>query len=295
MCTIRGGGKDHSPIVHVRHFCRWRADGIAFDIRDAPYDVPNRTLASGRVFQEKRGGVEKRGYWGDIVNSPYIGLGVECEEVSFFKLRQDKFMKSAVDVAVHNVSAHVHEALTGTPYKLVDPDSDGSAATVDAPPEAESKITEVDEEAPETEAAAAAAVPTPAPEDDAEAVAAAVAPDGDMTVPLPGVRITMLPKKFPQDMLAKKKYRNLFDVVYYGAGMVHHLKEDGVSVAFKPSATIVAEGVEYYLGLTNEQKTEFATKVSGYAAACGASPISPIDGTKQAHYFYRMPPSDTGT
>jgi hypothetical protein len=47
--------------------------------------------------------VEKRGYWGDIVNSPYIGLGVECEEVSFFKLRQDKFMKSAVDVAVHKV------------------------------------------------------------------------------------------------------------------------------------------------------------------------------------------------
>lgn len=266
--------QDYSPIVHVRHFCRWREDGIAFDIRDAPYDVPNRTLASGRVFREKRGGVEKRGYWGDIVNSPYIGLGVECEDQSFFKLRQDKFMKSSVDVAMYNMSAHIHEALTGTVYTppRAEDDEPSSAEA------SESKITEVEEES-------AAAAPVQSPP------ASAVVPDGDMTAPLPNVRITMLPEKFPSEMGSKSKYRGLFDVAYFGGGMVQHLKEEGATAAFKPSATIVLEGVLHYLGLTNEQKAQFGTKVSEFATNCGAVPIGKIDGTKDSYYSFKMPPA----
>ena len=33
----------------------------------------------------------RRGYWGDILVSPYIALGIECEEESFFKKNNKQF------------------------------------------------------------------------------------------------------------------------------------------------------------------------------------------------------------
>ena len=50
-----------TKLVDVREYKSWREDGVAFKLRrDAPYEVPNRTLASGllykQVSQEKRDG-----------------------------------------------------------------------------------------------------------------------------------------------------------------------------------------------------------------------------------------------
>jgi hypothetical protein len=42
------------------------------------------------------------------------------------------------------------------------------------------------------------------------------------------------------------------------------------------------------LGLTSDQKKEFATKVSGYATACGAEPVGVVDGVRDAHYIFKM-------
>ena len=35
----------------------------------------------------------RRGYWGDIVNSPYLGFGIESEEESLFKQANGQHVK----------------------------------------------------------------------------------------------------------------------------------------------------------------------------------------------------------
>ena len=48
--------------MDVREYKSWREDGVAFKLRrDAPYEVPNRTLASGLLY--KQVGQEKRDGW----------------------------------------------------------------------------------------------------------------------------------------------------------------------------------------------------------------------------------------
>lgn len=68
--------KDIAPIIHIFHYKRWRMYGMAFEIREIEYNLPNRTLASFRAAQHKaKGSVAVRGYWSDILVSPYVPLG----------------------------------------------------------------------------------------------------------------------------------------------------------------------------------------------------------------------------
>lgn len=53
--------------------------GLAFETRLAPNTIPNRTLSSyvpGKAKKTKDN-ILVRGYWGDIIQSPYIPFGVE--------------------------------------------------------------------------------------------------------------------------------------------------------------------------------------------------------------------------
>ena len=67
-----------APIIHYYHYKTWRLEGLAFENRFSTYVEPNRTLSSyapGRKKQEKTSCLV-RGYWGDMVTSPYISMGV---------------------------------------------------------------------------------------------------------------------------------------------------------------------------------------------------------------------------
>ena len=114
-----------------REYQSWRESGVAFSLRDdAPYDQPNRTLASGLLLKQVtssedstplpnkqsctnhllilQGGerMARRGYWGDIVNSPFISLGIESENKDLFKTANDKHIKVRVRVC-SSPSQHV--------------------------------------------------------------------------------------------------------------------------------------------------------------------------------------------
>jgi dynein assembly factor 3 len=71
--------------MNGKFYTKWRLSGIAFEIRDGTYNVPNKTLASGIIFKKEGERIARRGYWGDILVSPYVTFGLECEEKSFFK------------------------------------------------------------------------------------------------------------------------------------------------------------------------------------------------------------------
>ena len=86
-------------IVHRHHWSFWRENGQAFHVRDSDYPDPNRTM----LTFAKHKSVAVRGFWGDIVNSPYIAFGLEADDASLFEKRSEQHVKSATDVSEYNV------------------------------------------------------------------------------------------------------------------------------------------------------------------------------------------------
>lgn len=85
--------KEYAPIVHFYHYREWRQSGIAFESRFSSYPTANRTLASYLPGRDKKtkDSLLVRGFWGDVVISPYFAFGVKCdvepEKTELFRVR----------------------------------------------------------------------------------------------------------------------------------------------------------------------------------------------------------------
>jgi hypothetical protein len=62
--------------IHFVQYRHWRNTGLAFEFGDQVYTTPNRTMASYAAGKERgRGSTLRRGFWSDVVVSPYHALG----------------------------------------------------------------------------------------------------------------------------------------------------------------------------------------------------------------------------
>ena len=115
-------------IVHWTHFRGWRESGNAFEFRDGMLERANGTLlayAEGTMAGAVRPDgtavkrtVARRGFWGDLVNSPYYSFGLDAEEDSLFEKRNGKHVRSTTDVAEYNLTAWLSELESGKKYAL---------------------------------------------------------------------------------------------------------------------------------------------------------------------------------
>uniref|UniRef100_A0A8D2LL29 Dynein axonemal assembly factor 3 n=1 Tax=Varanus komodoensis TaxID=61221 RepID=A0A8D2LL29_VARKO len=105
-----------AKVINFREYFQWRDTGVAFEMREATYDVPNKTLASGRLLRHKGEPVPARGYWGDIATSPYITFGIEAEDPELLKTTNGLPSKSAQEISLHNVTALLYELFYHTRY-----------------------------------------------------------------------------------------------------------------------------------------------------------------------------------
>jgi len=114
--------KEVAGIIHWYHFKEFCFTGIAFETRLASYNTPNRTLASYTEAKGAKGTtVQVRGYWGDIINSPYHGFGTTADIVDkarLFKISGSQYKHTETDIAEFNVTALLSEMETGEPYHL---------------------------------------------------------------------------------------------------------------------------------------------------------------------------------
>lgn len=107
-----------AEIINGRVYSRWRHYGIAFELRDAEYDVSNRTLASGMVSVDSGGNrVARRGYFGDILVSPYISFGIESENEELLKKKNGVHPYSGANLSEFNVLAMFYEVAHQTKYE----------------------------------------------------------------------------------------------------------------------------------------------------------------------------------
>ena len=100
----------------------WRLNGIAFYTRLATGQITNRTLSSfipGKMKKTKDN-ILVRGYWGDIVNSPYIAFGQEVfkepERTRFYKKVNYQSVYSNADISEYIVHSFIHKLEELTEY-----------------------------------------------------------------------------------------------------------------------------------------------------------------------------------
>ncbi|KAG2424086.1 hypothetical protein HXX76_014762 [Chlamydomonas incerta] len=167
-------------IIHFHHFRHWRLHGVAHELRDSAYNAANRSLLStayGRTkeFKDRSGkdvgrSVSAWGFWGDVLNSPYHCFGTACEERGFYTITNKQFVRTAVDVAEHNIMALLHELRTGQRLALGEGQEAHRAKVARGP-------TTIEDLTSSSAAAAAGAAPAEAAEAAGEAGEAAGAAD----------------------------------------------------------------------------------------------------------------------
>lgn len=114
-------------VIHFKHFAQFRLTGVAYPVREATFPKTNPSLlglAFGKTKEFKdrdladRGrSVESRGFWGDVLNSPYHCFGTDAEDKKLFRVANRQRVHNAVEVSEHNVAACLFEMRAGKPWR----------------------------------------------------------------------------------------------------------------------------------------------------------------------------------
>ncbi|XP_021420940.2 dynein assembly factor 3, axonemal [Oncorhynchus mykiss] len=226
-------------VINKQHYKLWRERGVAFEMREGIYQMANESLLSTRVFSHRGDKMALRGYWGDIVSSPYLSFGIETDDEKLLQKQNGQHVKTAQDISYVNVQA-LFKSLScrgGTPPTQACSE-EGKALVALEPvsqPEAhhKSQINEL--------------------------------------MHLNGVSVTFLPLDSLSKLPEKQKYSHFFNSIYCAASMVHHLSPTLRQIA-APKAALVVELAKYLLDLTKEQEVGFAEKVEDVAKEAGFEP-----------------------
>ncbi|XP_045924599.1 dynein axonemal assembly factor 3-like [Micropterus dolomieu] len=213
-------------VINKQQYVRWRERGLAFEMREGVYQITNPSLLSSRVFSQKGDKVAVRGYWGDIVSSPYLSFGIETDDKSLLKTQNGQHVKTAQDVSFANVQALFWSLSSRR----------GCTTTSQSDTEAEK----------------------PSPQTDRKSVTI-----NDL-MHLNGISVTFLPMGSLHKLPEKQKYSHFFNTIYFSASCVHQLGPTIRQIA-APDAVLVVELAKYILDLSKEQEAGFAKKVVSIA------------------------------
>jgi dynein assembly factor 3 len=228
--------------------------GLAFEFRDVQYSEPNKTLCGTTEGREKGRSVLRRGFWGDIVHSPYFAFSTRSEEASMFEKRSDQHTKTPVQVAEHNVFSMLHEIVYGRPFRL-------------AAPPAPSIESDAFSDAASAAAAAAAVVV-----DDSTFTRAEDEPP--RAVP-PRFRIHFVRGPLSQ-CYGKKRFHRIFNRAVFANSQVQCFNSQ-LNELFQDSASVTAEGAKYMLDIAKEHREAFDAKLQELAVSASWTSESSLD------------------
>ncbi|KAJ1431636.1 hypothetical protein B484DRAFT_395391 [Ochromonadaceae sp. CCMP2298] len=129
----QAGIKSTASIVHAKQYREWRNTGLAYEFGDQTYSEPNRTLMTyteGFMKKGKEKGMKKevKGFWGDIVSSPYFAIGVDSDtpnklaeglyEIINKNTGTEQHRHHAVEISLYNLYSVLWEIETGAVYKM---------------------------------------------------------------------------------------------------------------------------------------------------------------------------------
>jgi hypothetical protein len=115
--------KNKAGVINWFHYKEFCFTGVAFETRLASYNTPNKSLASYTEGRDRNKGttIQVRGFWGDIINSPYHTFCTATNPEDWprlFKIGGSQYRHTETDVAEFNVTAYLSEMDTGKIYHL---------------------------------------------------------------------------------------------------------------------------------------------------------------------------------
>ncbi|XP_030051272.1 dynein axonemal assembly factor 3 [Microcaecilia unicolor] len=255
-----------STIGHQEYY-HWRESGVAFEIREGIYDVPNKSLASGRLLRHKGEEVPVRGYWGDISTGPYIAFGIETEETSLLKTVNGQRTKTVQDISHYNVTAMFHELVAQKLYLAAQGLAEATLCQITEVEEEEERVTlQEPEEVPRC--------PGGANQRKGECRSSESNKGGPDFLCPKYVKIHFLPLNSMTELHRKTKYQNLFNRVYFSYSMVHHLKPE-LKLLSAPRATLIVELAKFMVDVSKDQIQSFADQVTELAKDASFLPFRP--------------------
>lgn len=238
-----------ADIINRNEYAKWRSTGVAFENRDGEYTVPNTSLASGMILSRGGERINVRGYWGDILVSPFVAMGIEADLPELFKKFNGAYHKTARHVTTYNVTSMFHTLITGEKYL---------PSKVE---ETENQTSSVIEEI----------------EDDDSSMEFKTTDDKTMpqsenkeyqSIPVDTFKLTFLPLDACITMPKKSNYQCFFDTVYFSNTSVHHLLPEMTPI-FSDKTTVLIETAKFMVDLKKEKTNEYVTKITERAVKTG--------------------------
>ncbi|CAF1067917.1 unnamed protein product [Brachionus calyciflorus] len=242
--------RKNCSIINHKIYSKWRDTGTAFELRDTNYDTPNKTLASGMIFNDPRSGdkASRRGYFGDIIVGPYLTYGIEHVNLDYFKKVNDVHRYTAMDISKANMENLCEKILNLSELDL------GRYKNLDDELK-KMKIVEVDEEMLEENK-------TLIEEDYFE---------------LENVKFIFLPLTVFQDFTQKSKYDNFFDLVFMANSAAGHLQDQSFYKILKTYSIIVTETAKFMIEMKNEQINGFSKRLREMCTENGFKEIEQVE------------------
>ena len=278
-------------VIHFKHFAQFRLAGVAYPVREATFPKTNPSLLSvargttkefkDRDLADRGRSVETRGFWGDILNSPYHCFGTDADDKSLFRVANRQRVHNAVEVSEHNVAACLFEMRAGAPWRRAGGDAGGDAGGV-ATEAMNAWSGDVDDEVASGASASA------------KAQAEWCGGDGAVFEETwRAARVALVgPTDLEKAFLAKPKSRGAFDAAVVGAWHAQRItpalgkalkppREAGAATAATAATdarsnrkgVLIVEGSKYFVFADAKASAAFAEKTSALARDAGCAPV----------------------
>ncbi|XP_018576816.1 dynein assembly factor 3, axonemal homolog [Anoplophora glabripennis] len=221
------GGKQ----VCTQEYKNFRLNGVAFSWLESEVSKPNRSLVCAVLPKGEK--YTHYGYLGDVQTGPYVAFGLDCEDKSFLDSSNGQNSYRATDITERNLKQIFYEILDKQEYKH-NKTSDLKLGSIIMK---EEKLV-VDVKSPDF-------VPKPPKK----------------CVELED-QITFLTISALDMMKYKEKYRNLFDIVYFGNTSIKYLDKVLMEHIMKNDSVLIIENQLFVLSNRDRDLEEFGKNIS---------------------------------
>ena len=274
--------KERALLLDFNEYANWRLKGIAFDVRDGVYDTPNRTLCSGIISMVNGENRLIRGYWGDIVTSPYIAHGVFSKLKSMYEVRNRINVRTSSEVSEYNVMGLIYQICTGKRY--TEPPKPDRFTLAAATQKQKAELCEVIEEEEEDLVGENVDLLSKSIDNVSINTTKRKKLDMDLMKPCNNVKVKFLPLGITQQLPDKAAFQRSFDLLYFGVSLVS-LFTPRMTELLKDEGNVLIENVKYVAPLSKDQESQYIEKIKDYGVQAKCELLGVIDKSNNNFHF----------
>ncbi|XP_063531350.1 dynein axonemal assembly factor 3 homolog [Cydia strobilella] len=255
--------KEIASQICFQEYKHFREHGIAFTWLETEVCRPNVTLSAGVYKCGDR--YLHRGYLGDIVASPFIAYGLDCEDKDMLKSSHGVNYKRATDISERNLMRMLYEVENREKFdaSMMNLDTQKDLGMV-VLSELDAKISQGGPEAP-----------------------LLLREDRDTYINVDYAKVHFLSPSALDHYPHKPQFQGLFHGVFLGHNMLPRVKPSVWSMA-RDDAVVIMESRKYMVELKREDVKAYGEQVQQAAAAAQCEKLGSFDPEKDAFAKFRI-------